>query len=160
MTRVLALLVVALLLACLQPGASRGAAHSVQSQGARREGSAVRWLSPVGRKSRLGRNALNGDLHDVPPGAITDNPEEEKVRHYAEKSVQIPWRRVYEVPGHVYFSHRRHVALGRLECVRCHGNVGESAAPITVAALPISMDRCMGCHAQYDAASDCNACHR
>jgi len=92
--------------------------------------------------------------------AITDNPEEEKVRQYAEKSVQIPWQRVYEVPGHVYFSHRRHVTLGRIECVRCHGNVGESAAPLTVAALPISKDRCKDCHAQHGAASDCNACHR
>jgi hypothetical protein len=92
--------------------------------------------------------------------AITDNPEEEKVRQYAEKSVQIPWQRVYEVPGHVYFSHRRHVTLGRIECVRCHGNVGESAAPITVAALPISMNRCLDCHEQHDAASDCDACHR
>ena len=92
--------------------------------------------------------------------AITDNPEEEKVRQYAEKSMQIPWQRIYEVPGHVYFSHRRHVTLGRIDCVRCHGNVGESAAPLTVAALPISMDRCMDCHAQHGAASDCNACHR
>ena len=46
-------------------------------------------------------------------GAITDSPEEEKVRQYAEKGLQVPWQRVYEVPAHVYFSHRRHVSLGR-----------------------------------------------
>ena len=91
---------------------------------------------------------------------ITDNPEEEKVRQYAAKGLQIPWGRVYQVAGHAYFSHRRHVTLGRVECVRCHGDVGESAAPLTVAALPISMNRCIGCHAQEGAASDCNACHR
>ena len=93
-------------------------------------------------------------------GSLSNDPEEEKVRQYAEKSLPIPWQRVYEVPGHVYFSHRRHVTLGRIDCVRCHGDVGESAAPLTVAALPISMDRCMDCHAQHGAASDCNACHR
>ena len=92
--------------------------------------------------------------------AITDNPEEEKVRQYGEKGLQIPWGRVYQVAGHVYFSHRRHVTLGRVECVRCHGDVGERTTPLTVAALPISMDRCVGCHAQDGAAGDCNACHR
>jgi hypothetical protein len=93
-------------------------------------------------------------------GAITDSPEEEKVRQYAGKDVQIPWGRVYEVAGHVYFSHRRHVTLGRIECVQCHGNVGESATPLTVAAVPITMDRCVNCHLQNGAADDCNACHR
>ncbi len=93
-------------------------------------------------------------------GAITDNPEEEKVRQYAEKGLQIPWRRLYEVAGHVYFSHRRHVTLGRVDCVQCHGNVGESVAPLTVAAVPIGMDRCVNCHAREGAANDCNACHR
>lgn len=92
--------------------------------------------------------------------AMTDSPEEEKVRQYAEKGQKIPWRRVYEVAGHVYFSHRRHVTLGHLECVQCHGNVGENAAPLTVAAVPISMDRCLNCHAQKGAAADCDACHR
>ena len=93
-------------------------------------------------------------------GGITEDPEEEKVLRYAEKSLQIPWQRVYEVPGHVYFSHRRHVGLGGIECVDCHGSVGESAVPITLAALPITMDRCMACHEQRGAASDCDACHR
>jgi hypothetical protein len=92
--------------------------------------------------------------------AITDSPEEEKVRQYAEKGQQIPWRRVYEVQGHVYFSHRRHVALGGLECAQCHGAVAESAAPVTVAAVPVRMDRCMGCHVQRNANTDCDACHR
>ncbi len=93
-------------------------------------------------------------------GAITDSPEEEKVRQYAERGGQIPWRRVYEVAGHVYFSHRRHVTLGGVDCVACHGDAGESAAPLSVAAVPIRMDRCMGCHARDGAANDCNACHR
>lgn len=92
--------------------------------------------------------------------AITDSPEEEKVRQFAEKGERIPWQRVYEVAEHVYFSHRRHVTLAGIECVSCHGDAGASAAPLTVAAIPISMDRCMGCHAQDGAANDCNACHR
>jgi len=92
--------------------------------------------------------------------AITDSPEEEKVRQYAEKGLQIPWGRVYQVAAHVYFSHRRHVTLGRIECVQCHGRVAESAAPLTVAAVPIQMERCLSCHARNGASEDCNACHR
>ena len=92
--------------------------------------------------------------------ALTEDPEEEKVRQYAEKGLRIPWQRLYEVPGHAYFSHRRHVALGGLDCVACHGNVAASAAPLTVAAVPMSMERCVGCHTQRGAANDCNACHR
>lgn len=93
-------------------------------------------------------------------GAITDSPEEEKVRHYAEQNEPIPWKRVYETAGHVYFSHRRHVTLGGVQCVSCHGEVGDSAAPLSVAAVPIRMDRCVDCHARDGAANDCNACHR
>ena len=93
-------------------------------------------------------------------GAITDNPEAEKVRQFADKNQEIPWQRIYRVAGHVYFSHRRHVVLGKIECAQCHGSVAESAAPVTVAAFPISMDRCVACHVRNRAAEDCNACHR
>lgn len=93
-------------------------------------------------------------------GAITDSPEEEKVRQYAEKGLQIPWRRLYEVPGYAYFSHRRHVVLGGIECVQCHGAIGESTAPLAKAAVPFRMDTCTDCHAQRQASNDCNACHR
>ena len=91
---------------------------------------------------------------------ITDSPEEEKVRQYAEKGLQIPWQQVYRVPAHVYFSHRRHVSLGNLKCVQCHGKVADSVVPVTVAAVPVQMDRCLGCHAQGGVTTDCNACHR
>jgi len=93
-------------------------------------------------------------------GAITDSAEEEKVRQYASDGRPIPWQRVYELPGHAYFSHRRHVAVAQLDCAACHGDVGESVHPLTRAALPISMNRCVDCHAREGAANDCNACHR
>src|SRR5512139_381557 len=93
-------------------------------------------------------------------GAITDSAEEEKVRQYADKGQRIPWQQVYEVPGHVYFSHRRHVGLGGLQCAECHGAVAENPLPVTVAALPITMDRCVGCHTRKGVTNDCDACHR
>jgi hypothetical protein len=93
-------------------------------------------------------------------GAITDSPEEEKVRQYAEKGLLIPWRRLYEVPGHAYFSHRRHVTVGGIECVRCHGAIGDSTAPLARAAVRMGMDVCVDCHTKRQVNTDCNTCHR
>ena len=56
---------------------------------------------------------------------ITDSPEEVKLIKYIEEQRQIPWQQIYSVPDHVYFSHRRHVAIGELDCSECHGKVEE-----------------------------------
>ena len=93
-------------------------------------------------------------------GAMTESPEEEKVRQYAEEGKDIPWQRIYEVPGDVYFSHRRHVRLAEIPCAECHGAVGESSVPLPRPAVAISMDRCTACHAERKVTNDCNACHR
>jgi c(7)-type cytochrome triheme protein len=93
-------------------------------------------------------------------GAITQNPEEEKVRQYAKQGLEIPWQRLYRVPGHVYFSHRRHVALGRIPCAQCHGAVEESRNPPPRPVVTLDMGECMACHVQKKVSNDCNACHR
>lgn len=93
-------------------------------------------------------------------GAITDNPEEEKVRQYAEKETEIPWKVVYRMPPHVYFSHRRHVTLGGVECASCHGDVQHSTLPVTKPAVSLKMQVCIDCHTVRNASTDCNACHR
>jgi len=93
-------------------------------------------------------------------GAMTQSPEEEKVRQYAKQGREIPWQRLYQLPGHVYFSHRRHAALGGIQCAQCHGAVGESSVPLPRPAVTLDMDRCMACHVQRKVNNDCNACHR
>lgn len=92
--------------------------------------------------------------------AMSDSPEEAKVRQYGEQGQEIPWRRLFELPAHVYFSHRRHVAFGGVACAECHGNMGENDAPSVRPAVALSMGTCMGCHAQRNASGDCDACHR
>lgn len=72
----------------------------------------------------------------------------------------IAWRRVTRVPDHVAFSHRRHVALGRLTCESCHADIGTRAVPPVAPPLKISMNTCLGCHRQERASEDCAACHR
>ena len=92
--------------------------------------------------------------------ALTKSPEEEKIRTFAVAGQELTWSRVTSVPSHVYFSHRRHVQLGGLDCAECHGAMAKMTAPPTAPFKPILMDSCINCHQQKRARTDCNDCHR
>ncbi len=72
---------------------------------------------------------------------------------------EIPWKRLYRVPPDVYFSHRRHVVLGEIECQTCHGDIGKSSMPPS-RPLKISMKKCLKCHERRNVNNDCISCHR
>jgi len=91
---------------------------------------------------------------------ISQSPEELKLLEFVKRAETIPWQRVYRVPDHVYFSHRRHVAKGELECAACHGNVGDFTLPASSQFLPLTMENCMKCHRENNVTNDCLACHR
>ena len=91
--------------------------------------------------------------------AITKNPGEEKIRQFAKKREEIPWKRIYGEPDHVFFSHRRHVVLGKLQCQTCHGNIAESERPPSKPWVNMTMNWCMGCHTKNKVTNDCLACH-
>ncbi len=90
---------------------------------------------------------------------ITQSPQEEKIRQYAKKGEQIAWKQIYGEPDHVFFSHRRHVVLGKIECKTCHGNIAESEKPPTKQFVRMTMGWCMNCHAKKKVTNDCLACH-
>ncbi len=90
---------------------------------------------------------------------ITDSPEEVKLLKYISQNERIPWVQIYKVPNHVYFSHRRHVKIGGLECKICHGNVPELDKPAPYQLVKISMNNCIDCHRKNDVARDCIGCH-
>src|SRR5574341_265504 len=50
---------------------------------------------------------------------IGQNPEEGKIREFAARKEPLRWIRLYRLSpdAAVYFSHRRHVTLGKIECV-------------------------------------------
>ena len=98
------------------------------------------------------------NCHNTDP--VSKSPEELKVLKYVADKQEIPWIRIYKVPDHVYFSHRRHVTRGKLECSACHGNMNEQTQPVTRAFLPVKMENCMNCHKQRKVSTDCLACHR
>ncbi len=91
---------------------------------------------------------------------LASSPEEEKVRAYGERGEEIPWVKVHRIPEHSYFSHRRHVTLGKVDCAVCHGDMTQRTTPVTKPAVSLTMDWCVSCHEQRQAATDCSACHR
>lgn len=92
--------------------------------------------------------------------AMTDSKEEEKLVGYIKNDRAIPWIQVHRVPDHAYFSHRRHVTIGKIACQDCHGDVNKMTLPFTKPHTPIKMKFCVRCHESKRVTTDCAACHR
>ncbi|MCK4727440.1 MAG: cytochrome C, partial [Desulfobacterales bacterium] len=59
--------------------------------------------------------------------AVGEHPEEAKlIAEYVEPGKEIPWLIYSSQPDCVYFSHAAHVKMAELDCVTCHGPVGDS----------------------------------
>ena len=93
---------------------------------------------------------------------ISQNPEEGKIREVAAKSEPLRWVRLYRLApdAAAYFSHRRHVTSGKIECATCHGPMAERKTPPPKALVSFSMDFCINCHEQKKVAAACVTCHR
>jgi hypothetical protein len=91
---------------------------------------------------------------------LTESPEEAVLIEHIQSGEPIRWLKVYRVPAHVYFSHRRHTSVAKIACETCHGAIGERVAPVSRPLVKITMNRCLDCHQSEGASSDCIACHR
>ncbi len=91
--------------------------------------------------------------------AQTDSPEEEKIRELAKRDDPPDFKKLFRFPNHVFYSHRRHVVLGGLECSTCHGNIAKTRSPPDEPLKKITMDFCIECHKREDVTTDCIACH-
>lgn len=100
------------------------------------------------------------DCHDVEPISEEESTEEAILIEHIEQGREIAWQRIYSVPDHVYFSHRRHVVSGEIECATCHGDVGSFTEPVTLPFFDVTMDACMDCHRDNGVTNDCLSCHR
>jgi len=64
------------------------------------------------------------DCHEEVNG---EDPEEEKfVNEYVAKYREVPWLIYSRQPQNVFFSHVAHVKTAQMDCVTCHGDIGES----------------------------------
>jgi len=69
---------------------------------------------------------------------------------------KIPLQLVHELPDFVFFSHGTHAA-GKVECLRCHGDV--AAQELVSVQQPLKMKWCVDCHKQNTGPVRCNTCH-
>lgn len=60
----------------------------------------------------------------------------------------IQWKKVHNLPDHVYFNHAQHVAVGKVECQSCHGTVEKME--VLKQHSPLSMGWCINCHRQTE----------
>ncbi len=65
------------------------------------------------------------------------------VRESYRKNDPLHWRRVYNLPGFVYFDHSIHVYKG-MGCSSCHGRIDEM--PLTYQVPSLLMEWCLDCH--------------
>jgi hypothetical protein len=108
--------------------------------------------------------------------AGADTGELKKLQAYANGG-EIPWRRVWRLPRHVFFSHRRHVAVAKLPCQGCHGAMETLTRPPARPLRTLAMADCIGCHEAWhvrvasattsdtettvrSVSTDCTSCHR
>jgi hypothetical protein len=92
--------------------------------------------------------------------ALTNSPEEERVRTVAAAGQELNWVQLTQTAPHIFFSHRRHVAVAHLPCAECHGPMEQATKPPDRAFRVFNMATCIGCHQQHRVNADCNDCHR
>jgi len=72
----------------------------------------------------------------------------------------LHFNKLFGLPAHAFYTHRRHVAIAELECRGCHGPIAETERPPRRALVRIDMDFCISCHRTAGVSLSCNACHR
>ena len=95
--------------------------------------------------------------HEEP---LTDNPEEKKIQTLAAGGQDDVFRKLFRLPDHSYYSHRRHVAAAGLACETCHGGIAHTTEPPEAPLVRITMGFCLDCHRRSGVSSDCTTCHR
>jgi mono/diheme cytochrome c family protein len=93
------------------------------------------------------------DLQDADVKLRTDNQWNDiakSLKTEIKDKVQGPiqWKRVHNLPDHVYFNHAQHVTVGKVACQKCHGEVEKMAT--LKQASPLSMGWCVNCHRETE----------
>lgn len=78
-----------------------------------------------------------------------------KIIEASESGKPIEWKRIHNLPDHVYFNHAVHVGSGKLDCMQCHGPVEEM--DIMAQHSDLSMGWCVNCHRDTEVQFGSNA---
>ncbi|HEX9690909.1 MAG TPA: cytochrome c3 family protein [Gemmatimonadales bacterium] len=95
--------------------------------------------------------------HGVAQGT---SPEAARVTKLLESGDPLRFNKLFRMPEHVFYTHRRHVEIAKLECVNCHGTIAETTRPPERPLVKVTMAFCIDCHREQNQTTDCNACHR
>jgi hypothetical protein len=85
--------------------------------------------------------------------------EEAKLVKLLQTGAPLEWQSLFRQPPHVFYSHRRHVMVAKLECATCHGAIAKTVVP-PESVRRLRMQDCIDCHRRSGASTDCTNCHR
>ena len=95
--------------------------------------------------------------HSSPQGTSS---EAARVTELISQGDPLQFNKLFRLEPHVFYTHRRHVKIGELECQECHGDIAETERPPARALVKVTMDFCIKCHREQGQSLECNACHR
>lgn len=98
-----------------------------------------------------------GYCHTVPRG---ESAEAARLTQLLSDGTSFRFNKLFQLAGHVNYTHRRHVGVAELECVNCHGAIADTETPPVRPLIRIDMNFCIGCHEDRGQTVDCVACHR
>ncbi len=131
--------------------------HQKHVEDAGLECSVCHELYQTSERSGLPSLATCLTCHD---GTTTGSAEEKKLVELAGSPVPPPFRKLFRLPDHVYYSHRRHVVVAGLACETCHGGIAATTAPPPRPLVRVTMDTCVACHTAQRVPTQCTHCHR
>jgi hypothetical protein len=111
------------------------------------------------------RNEDPGERMGIPPTSTcmachktvaSSRPAIQQLAKHHEERRDVPWERVYRIPGYVFFSHRAHLEA-KATCADCHGEVARR--DVLFLEKDVSMGACMNCHYERRAPNHCQFCH-
>jgi hypothetical protein len=94
--------------------------------------------------------------HSEPQGK---SEEEKKLIQLLKTGAPLEWVSLFRQPSHVFYSHRRHVVVAKIDCVVCHGSIAETTSP-PGRVKRLRMEDCRSCHRRKGVSTDCTKCHR
>ena len=95
--------------------------------------------------------------HQVKQGT---SPEAERLTALLTRGDPLQFNKLFRLPAHVRFTHRRHVGIAKLPCQDCHGAIAMTERPPARPLKIIRMQVCLDCHRAKGQTQDCVACHR
>lgn len=110
-----------------------------------------------GAHAGLPNAEICSECHDTPQGK---SEEAARVTELIDRGQPLRFNKLFRLPDHVFYTHRRHVGIGELECQECHGDIATTELPPERPLVSMSMEYCMDCHRERGETLDCNACHR